>query len=411
MASKHWKSFVKKEKTSEIKEVPNFASLLSGETNNTNKSLEDAAEFNTNLKSLLEEQKQLEGKMAALTGKKEESNEDKKYNHEIKSIDQRKREELAEEKKRKKRKQKNKEWRVDTPIKSKKKQDFVHKGVAKKQKKESGFTLTLKAEKVKKEPKTTLPLTVSLKQSMLAKQLQEKSDKRKTFINDIEVAKSKIPSKIGADKVIANAKKKINTIHTISEQIGRKVKKTNDFQTVSNTKKGTNTSEELSELKTNINKTVSGINKVVKTYKKVKKVSNSIDTGLQKFTTAMKSSGMSVDKNLSKGVEIVSKVNTNLNKADKLFNTANKYLDKTTSVTNLLTKKLDSIEAVKTKGKEASNTLNLGFLQKRQAKKEEKQNFNVADKKLSVNLNTIKDVKKGIDTLKNIKNVKDSFSF
>lgn len=408
MASKHWKSFVKKEKTLEIKEVPDFASLLSGETKNTNKSLEDAAEFNTNLKSLLEEQKQLEGKMAALTGKKEESNEDKKYNHEIKSIDQRKREELAEEKKRKKRKQRNKEWRVDTPTKSKKKQDFAHKGVTKKQKKESGFTLTLKAEKVKKEPKTTLPLTVSLKQSMLVKQLQEKSDKRKTFINDIEVGKSEISSKTGADKVIVNAKKKV---HTISEQIGEKRKKLNDFQTVPNTKKGTKTLKQLSELKTNADKTVSGITKGVKTYKKVKKVSNSIDTGLQKFTTAMKSSGMSVDKNLSKGVEIVSKVNTSLNKADKLFNTANKYVDKTASVTNLLTKKLDSIEAVKTKSKGANNTLNLGFLQKRQAKKEEKQNFNVADKKLSVNLNTIKDVKKGIDTLKNIKNVKDSFSF
>ena len=117
--AKHWKSFVKKEKTSEEKEEFDIKTLLSS-GGNTDKSLEDVAEFNTSLKSLLEEQKELEDKMAELTGKKATS-PDKKYDHEIKTIDQKKKEEKKAEKitekRREKRKEKGNSWNVAAPKK------------------------------------------------------------------------------------------------------------------------------------------------------------------------------------------------------------------------------------------------------------------------------------------------------
>ena len=173
--AKHWKSFVKKEKApkKENAAIDNIASLLSPDAKNSNKSLEDAAEFNSSLKSLIEEQKQLEDQMAELTGKKKKSNTDRKYENEIKTIDEKKKEEAAEEEKRKKRKESHRKkqddrWEVTPSFTIKRKERDISRmpTTSKKKKKakpNTDFIQKKKAAKpevripnVKRTPETTI---------------------------------------------------------------------------------------------------------------------------------------------------------------------------------------------------------------------------------------------------------------
>ena len=126
--AKHWKSFVKKEETpqQENKELDDISSLLSAKGKPSDKSLEDVAEFNSSLKSLIQEQKDLEDQMAELTGAKKDSTTDKRYENDIKTIDQKKKEEKAAAAKRQKRKESHRKkqddrWEVTPSFTSKKK--------------------------------------------------------------------------------------------------------------------------------------------------------------------------------------------------------------------------------------------------------------------------------------------------
>ena len=104
--AKHWKQLLKQEvitkNSEEEKDTFSFNDILKPNTTSDETSLEDIAASNINLKSLLEEQKELEQNMNALTGKTEEhSNTNKQYDSEIKSIGQKRKEERAREKKQK----------------------------------------------------------------------------------------------------------------------------------------------------------------------------------------------------------------------------------------------------------------------------------------------------------------------
>ena len=154
------------------------------------------------------------------------------------------------------------------------------------------------------------------------------------------------------------------------------------------------------------------VSKVTNTLNTVQKTGNDIQTGIKKVTSVVKSPELqTLSKGLSKGIGIVNKVGTKLNKVDQLFNTANRHLEKTETVTNLFEKKLKAVDFISAKDKNSKDIFDFDFIQKKQTKKEETKVFNVGNKKLSVDLDTIKNIKKGVDTLKNGKKKKDSFSF
>jgi len=229
--AKHWKSFVKKEKApkQENEEIANIASLISPEGKKSDKSLEDVAEFNSSLKSLIEEQKQLEDQMAELTGKKKESNTDKRYQHEIKSIDQKKKEEAAAAEKRKKRKESHRKkeddrWDVTQNFNKKRKEstgippispqgkkatpntDFIQKKKA--------ASPALRIPKVSRKPDTTL---VSKKQKKATTLLEfgQKIQKnqllqRKPAKHSNEVTKKGIDADIKAIKPRLSGKKSLD---------------------------------------------------------------------------------------------------------------------------------------------------------------------------------------------------------
>ncbi|MGG8497433.1 hypothetical protein ACQY1Q_13550 [Tenacibaculum sp. TC6] len=426
--AKHWKSFVKKEKTPEQKEELDFKTLLSsGEQ--TSKSLEEVADFNANLKSLLDEQKQLEDKMAELTGKKEASNTNKKYEHEIRSIDQKKKEERTEEKKRQKNNKKQEDrWKVDIPVQKKTKESSISipSKILTKKKKENGFiqakktiaaSITTIQQSKKKAEKSGIKITKQNKTN-----LTNTIGKVKKGKEQVEIVKKQLDKLLFSvdqktkqkTKSASTLIKKAKKVQNLVNEVQKGNKKTNSLIAPSIQKKEKNTNESFPELKKNkpLKTTITTVQKAVNTYQNIKQVSINVNSGLQQLSTNAKAIGLQgVDNNISKGVTLVNKVDNSINKVDKLFNTANKYLNKTTKAVGLIDKKVEIFNTIYNKEKKTDNAFDLGFIQNKKSKKEENQNFNVSNKKLSVDINTIKKVKEGIDTLKSSKNKKDSFSF
>ena len=219
----------------------------------------------------------------------------------------------------------------------------------------------------------------------------------------------------GKRNVISEIGKKKKPVEAISNSVKNGTKKLDSF--INNAAK----KKPLQTVKTVVKKaskaietfdTVSKkVSKVTDTFNTIHKTGNDVQAGIEKINSVVKSPELkTLSTKVSKGMGIVNKVGKKLNKVDQLFNTANKKLEKTKSVTNLFEKKLKAVDFISGKDAATKNAFDFGFIQKQQTKKEETQSFNVGNKKLNVDFNTIKDIKKGIDTLKNTKKQKDSFS-
>ncbi|WP_430412273.1 hypothetical protein [Kordia sp.] len=509
--AKHWKSFVKKEETpkKENEELVEITSLLSPEGKKTDKSLEDVAEFNSNLKSLIEEQKQLEDQMATLTGKKKDSNVDKRYQNDIKTIDQKKKEEQTATAKRQKRKESHRKkhddrWNVE-PSFTPKKKDIAHvPSISEKSKKakiDSDFLRKKKASKPvssipKPQKKVDKPRTIVSKKKKPTTIIQygEKVQKENTLVDNFTKIRKKsttgIPVKtvkkpttqkpkrhektllknIGKRKTTAVISKKKKPVATISDSIKKGTKSVTSFinnsvqkkqlealqpivkaaskkielvnttakkvtkvaKTVRKVQKTGNDVQKGIEKVTSVakspalqkvskgvlkatgivNKVGKNLNKVTNTINTVQKTGNELQTGIEKVTSVVKSSELKkVSNGLSQGIGIVNKVGKKLNKVDKLFNTATKQLDKTQKVAKLFDRKLKAVDFISINDKKNTNGFDFDFLQNKQTKKEETHGFDVGNKKLAINLDTIKSIKKDVDGLKNVKKKKDSFSF
>lgn len=476
--AKHWKSFVKKEKAPKKgnEDIADIASLLSPGAKKSDKSLEDVAEFSTSLKSLIDEQKKLEGEMAELTGKKKESNTDRRYESEIKSVDQKKKEEAAEEKKRQKRKESHRKqqddrWEITPSLTSKKKDStsvtpitekkrkakpttgFIHKKkasppaaripkvqkkpentIVSKKKKEATPLLEFgkKVQTVKKtfddftkNPKKSVakvPVFKSAKKSVTPKLAKPKSkpvtQKRKAQKPPSQKPKRQektLLKNTGKRNVISEIGKKKKSAEAISNPVKKGAEKLDSFINNAAKKKPVQTvktvAKKVSKAIDTFNTVTKKVSKVTDTFNTIHKTGNDVQAGIEKITSVVKSPELKTLSNkVSKGMGIVNKVGKKLNKVDKLFNTANKKLEKTKSVTNLFEKKLKAVDFISGKDATTKNAFDFNFIQQQQTKKEETQSFNVGNKKLKVDFNTIKDIKKGIDTLKNTKKQKDSFS-
>ncbi|MFK7747610.1 MAG: hypothetical protein AB8B65_04420 [Kordia sp.] len=478
--AKHWKSFVKKEKApkKENEEIANIASLLSPDAKKSDKSLEDVAEINTSLKSLIDEQKKLEDEMAELTGKKKDSNTDKRYENEIKTIDQKKKEEAAAEEKRKKRKESNRKqqddrWEVTPSFTPKKRAISSVPPISEKRKKatpNTGFIQPKKASKpavripkVQRKPENTIVSKKKKKATSLLEFGKKIQTGKKTFDDftknpkksvakvpvftsakksvtpKLAVPKPKlkpIPKKqkaqlptsqkpkrqektllknTGKRNVINEIGRKKKSVEAISNAVKKGTEKLDSFINNAAKKKPVQTVKTVAKKASNAMDTfdtvTKKVSKVTDTFNTINKTGNELQTGIEKITSVVKSPELkTLSTKVSKGMGIVNKVGKKLNKVDKLFNTANKKLEKTKSVTNLFEKKLKAVDFISGKDATTKNAFDFGFIQKQQTKKEETQGFNVGNKKQQVDFNTIKDIKKGIDTFKSAKKQKDSFS-
>ncbi|WGH74247.1 hypothetical protein P8625_08955 [Tenacibaculum tangerinum] len=402
-----------------------FKTLLSsGEQ--TSKSLEEVADFNANLKSLLDEQKQLEDKMAELTGKKEASNTNKKYEHEIKSIDQKKKEERTEEKKRQKSNKKQEDrWKVDIPVQKKTKEPSISipSKILTKKKKENGFiqakktidaSITTIKQRKKKAEKSGIKITKQNKTNLTntIRKVKEGKDQIEIVQKQLKKSLFSVDQKTKQKtKPVSTLIKKAKKVQNLVIETRKESKKTSSLIANPIQKKEKNTNESFPKLKENkpLKTTMTTVKKAVNTYQNIKQVSPKVISGLQQLSTNAKA--ISVGNNISKSATLVNKLDNSISKVDQLFNTANKYLNKTTKTVGLIDKKVEIFNTIYNKEKKTANAFDLGFIQNQKSKKEENQNFNVSNKKLSVDINTIKKVKKGIDTLKSSKNKKDSFSF
>ncbi|WP_046758276.1 hypothetical protein [Kordia jejudonensis] len=453
--AKHWKSFVKKEETpkKEDKELEDIGSLLSKEGKPSDKSLEDVAEFNSSLKSLIEEQKQLEDQMAELTGKKTASNTDKRYENDIKTIDQKKKEEKAAAAKRQKRKENHRKkqderWDVTPSFTLKKKNSSTIPAIAEQRKKAKPNTELLHKKKAR-NPVATLPklpktpkkvqqpkrVAKKKKQPTTIIEYGEKIQKAAKSIDDFiqkpkkstqkekkqnpkrqektglqTIAKRKVSSVIGAQQ---KRKKEVSKVAIKSKE------KLHDFVTNTTKSKPIATVQPIvkkaSEHLETFQKVTKKVKKVNHTFQTIQKTGNDVQTGIEKLNSVVASPELkSLGKKLTKGTEIVNKVGNKIKKVDKVFNTANKHLEKTQAVTSLFQKKLKAVDFISAKDTKTNNAFDFDFIQKQETKKEETTSFTVANKKLNVAINaikTIKNIKKGIGILNEAKKKKDSFSF
>ncbi|MGH1387766.1 hypothetical protein [Kordia sp.] len=219
----------------------------------------------------------------------------------------------------------------------------------------------------------------------------------------------------GKRNVISEIGKKKKSAEAISNSVKKGSEKLDSFINNATKKKPVQTvktvAKKASKAIDTFNTVTQKVSKVTDTFNTIHKTGNDVQTGIEKINSVVKSPELkTLSTKVSKGMGIVNKVGKKLNKVDQLFNTANKKLEKTKSVTNLFEKKLKAVDFISGKDATTKNAFDFDFIQKQQTKKEETKNFNVGNKKLQVDFNTIKDIKKGFDTLKTATKKKDSFS-
>ncbi len=296
--AKHWKQLIKQEeptknlvKDEENEENENFSlpDLLQPATNE--KSLEDIAASNINLKSLLEEQKELEQNMNALTGKTEEHSTTKKqYDHEIKSVYQKRKEERKEEKKKNKLLKKRKNNAKENSNWNRKKKDFFNVDTTRK-----------KQEK--------------------PKNLFSKKRKDKT-----EFATKKRQSKTSL-KTFNNLKKATEKVSTISNDTSKTIAKTD--------KNLTRFSEKISQTNNKKTKISTGLKKISNTLNNVSKTVEKTDTKITKFSDKL----VQVNKKKTKATEELKKVTGTID-------TASKTIKKVSSITNDVSKNINKVSSL-----------------------------------------------------------------
>lgn len=477
--AKHWKQLIKQEeptkklvKDEEI-ENENFSltDLLQPATNE--KSLEDIAASNINLKSLLEEQKELEQNMNALTGKTEEHSTTKKqYDHEIKSVYQKRKEEHKEEKKKKKLLKKRKNNAKENSNWNRKENDFFNVDtIRKKQEKPKNLFSKKKKDKTefatkKRQPKTSLKTFNNLKKA--AEKVSTISNDTSKTIAKTDKDLTRFSEKIGQinnkkTKISTGLKKISNTLNNVSktvEKIDTKITKFSD-KLVQVNKKKTKATEELKKI-TNTIDTVS------KTIKKVSSITNDVSKGFNKTSdllsegidkrekTSKNSSLFKVTKTIGtiaeKTVDTFNKIdkkktgfvksinqlqqkengfktplpainkNTknsnalpkNLNKVNNFYKTTKKHLEKTTKTITTVDNLFNNSGELKKSDKKEETSLELNSLDKIFTKKEEKtaKGFNTIN--VSEIFSAAKKIKEFADELptkKKSASKKDPFSF
>ena len=416
--AKHWKNFLKKEDTPKEEEELNFAESLLGATEKEAVAIDEIAGFNSTLKSLLDEQKQLEDKMAELTGKKTESSSDRKYDNEIKTIDQKKK----EEKQAQERKQKPKKdfFAVDSISKSKEKKKIDPSFLVAKQVTNGVSNNKIVAKKITK----TVPI-ISVSKKKVDNKIEKIKDnyfteKEKTTEvwkeqkvkvgNTIKDKKNNLLAKAKKVDTTINLGKTLKKVDAVWKEKENIEKKLSDFENtfVSKTKlekKQLPFKKEPVEEKNKLDSLIKTKEKIFKTVAIVQKSSSQVQEGMQKTKSVMNTVGIQNGNNdLTKAIQVVDTVNKNLDKVNKLFQTSNKVLDTTTTVVRSFEKRQNEADFIKAKDNDSKDIFDFAILQKKNETKEENKAF-------KVDASTIKSIKKGMDLIQNLKKSKDSFSF
>lgn len=419
--AKHWKQFIKQEEPAKksVKdedaenEKLSLSDLIQPATNDT--SLEDIAASNVNLKSLLEEQKELEQNMNALTGKTEEhSSTNKSYDNEIKSIYQKRKEEYKEAKKKLKTLERRKNKVKENSNLNRKEKDFFNVDFIEKTQKKSTNLLSKKENKKeefsskKKQSKALLKTFDNVKKT--AKKVTNVSSNALKNINKVDKnlakfskkiihvdeKKTKIPEEIKKiTKTIDNTSKTIKKVNTVANDVSQSLNKINDL--LSN---NLNTQKETS-INNSFSKTIKTISTITKTAEKTIDTFNKIDKKKTVFVKKIHQNGFKTPlPSKKKNTENINALNKNLNKVNNFYKTSKKHLNKTnTTVNNLFYN---------------SGELKLNSLDKIFNKKEEKASKGFNTINISEIFSTAKKVKEFADELptkKETKSTKDPFSF
>ncbi|WP_271404931.1 hypothetical protein [Tenacibaculum soleae] len=430
--AKHWKQFIKQEeptkksvKNEDIKNKEfSLSNLIQPATND--KSLKDIAASNVNLKSLLEEQKELEQNMNALTGKTEEhSSTNKSYDTEIKSVYQKRKEEYKEAKKKQKTLERRKNKVKENSNLNRKEKDFFNVDFIEKTQKKATKTLSKKENKKeefstkKKQSKTKLKTFYNVKKT--AKKVTNissntlknitKVDKNLAKFSEkliqVNEKKTKIPEELKKiTKTINNTSKTIKKVNTVANNVSQSLNKISDL--LSN---NLNTQKETS-INNSFSKTIKTISTITKTAEKTIDTFNKIDKKKTVFVKNVQQNGFKTPLPSKKNnTENTNALNKNLNKVNNFYKTSKKHLNKTNTTVNSLfnnygkLKKLDNNEKA---------SLELNSLDKIFNKKEEKASKGFNTINISEIFSAAKKIKKFADELpikKETKSTKDPFSF
>jgi len=377
--AKHWKSFVKNEKSTGPNPPLDFKKLRSA-TERGGKTLDELAEFNAGLKSLLKEQKQLEDKMAELTGNKEASGTHKKYDHEIKSVDRKKKEERAKEKRRLRLKKQEERWKVDVPVQkktTKRTTPSVPKALTKK-KKETGFV----------QARPTTDAVIATK-------------RKKAAPSHLNAMPKKAKTQRGTQKKQSNI-----TSFGVAQEMGALATKQSApawFESPIKTKGAAG--PKAAQL-------VQGAKKASTWYEHGKHLGAQVNAAVQQLPNALKAPGRQAMGNLKeKGAPLLEKVGDRIEKVDKLITTVETYANKTERAVGFLDRKAGLLNALINQETKSDNAFDLSFIQKQKEMMKEGQRFDVGNKKLTVNLKTVKRVIQGVALIKSIKKNKDISPF
>lgn len=426
--AKHWKQFIKQEepakKSVKDEDAENekfsLSDLIQPATND--KSLEDIAASNVNLKSLLEEQKELEQNMNALTGKTEEhSSTNKGYDTEIKSIYQKRKEEYKEAKKKLKTLERRKNKVKENSNLNRKEKDFFNVDFIEKTQKKSTNLLSKKEEfpSKKKQSKALLKTFYNVKKT--AKKVTNVSSNALKNINKVDEnlakfskklilineKKTKIPEEIKKiTKTIDNTSKTIKKVNTVANDVSQSLNKINDL--LSN---NLNTQKETS-INNSFSKTIKTISTITKTAEKTIDTFNKIDKKKTVFVKKIQQNGFKTPlPSKKKNTENINALNKNLNKVNNFYKTSKKHLNKTNTTVNNLFNNSGELNKL---DKNEKASLKLNSLDKIFNKKEEKASKGFNTINISEIFSTAKKVKEFTDELptkKETKSTKDPFSF
>ncbi|QXP73714.1 hypothetical protein H0I31_12165 [Tenacibaculum sp. AHE15PA] len=465
--AKHWKQLLKQEVTTkkQVKEEENedfsLSDLIQPNVTNDEQSLDDIAASNINLKSLLEEQKELEQNMNALTGKTaEHSSSKKQYDSEIKSVYQKRKDAKKEEekknkllKKRKSSTQENINWNkkgknffsVDTTRKTQNKipsllpkKKNIEKQFIKKQQPKTVLKNFEKAKKIAKNI-TTLPekfLQINSKKTKTSKELKK--------INNILNTTSKISKEVDKNitkfsdelvqinkrktKVSEGIKKTTNTIDTASKTIKKVITITHDASqglhkissllsdTLDKKEKTTGNKKDVLENKTfsTITETAS---KIIKTAKKTQVTFNKIDSKRTAFIKTIAQQKENGFKNtlptIKSDIKDTNALSENLNKVNNFYNNTKKHLEKTNKTVKTVDNLLTKTNQLKKPEKKQDVLMTLNSLDKIFTKKEEKESKGFDTINVSEIFSAAKKIKEFADELptkKKSASKKDPFS-
>lgn len=463
--AKHWKQFIKQEVTTkkpvieEENEDFSLSDLIQPNVTTNEQSLEDIAASNINLKGLLEEQKELEQNMNALTGKTaEHSSTKKQYDSEIKSVYQKRKEERKEEEKKKKLLKKRKKNAKENNNWNKKGKDFFSVDTTRKKqlktvlktfekvKKTTQKVSKISTNNLKTVTKVAKNITTLSEKFVPINNTKTKTSKGLKKINNTLNTTSKISKKAAKSltkfseklvpinkrktKVSEGIKKTTNTIDTASKTIKKVNTITSDVSkgfhkissllsdTLDKKEKTAGNKKEVLENKTLFTATKT-ISKIANTAEKTIDAFNKIDS---KKTTLVKTlEELKQTKNgfktplpaIKKNNKNTNALSENLNKVNNFYKTSKKHLEKTTKTIKTVDTLFNKTDQIKKSNKKEDGLMALNSLDKIFTKKEEKNSkgfdtFNVSE--IFSAAKKIKEFADELPTKKKSASKKDPFS-